>query len=178
MHQLYFVILPEEIKTSEEAKAEARTQLDNNGFAGEGGYFTNCKADWYVTGGRWSGYLQETSLGIKFYDEVEKLIKPEDKFGFSNGEIEKNKTKIQSLWKKLGGKDKSPFHRDQYQSQGYEDDAMRITPKLLKALKKNKKGFEPKQLEVFDPEISEEINLSDLNKDHLKKWIVVIDYHN
>jgi hypothetical protein len=69
MHYLYFVAIPKKgtgesewatvADTPDEAMSLAEQELNNNGFAGEGGYFSNCKADWYVVGGRWCDFFTD-----------------------------------------------------------------------------------------------------------------------
>lgn len=181
MHYLYFVkIKNEEGMTSENARREAYSQLENNDFAGEGGYFNNSKADWFVIGGRWSGELTQIQLARDFYKEAKELIKPKENWGISDDEVKQHEKELQALWKDMGGKDKHPYNRDNYDTYGAEDDAQIITPELLKALKKahgktNKYGD---SVEVFDPEEQEEYTINQLTKDCIGDWLVVIDYHN
>ncbi len=173
MHQLYFVQVTAE--NSKEAREIAERELDANNFASnENGFFGSSKADWYVIGGRWSGALQEASLGIDFYQEVKNTFSPKEECGFSAQEIEEKKDELQKLWESLGGKDVNPFNRDQYHSD-FEDDAMIIDEKLLESLKSR---FTDDTVEVFDAEGCDEFPVKDLNKDSIGSWLVVIDYHN
>ena len=173
MHSLYFVKIPKkDVTTGEDAILVAEKVLDQEGFASEGGYFNCSKSDWYVVGGRWSGKLQELKLGINFSKEVKKKIKPKDSFGFSSSEIEKNKDKIDKIWRKLGGHWESPFDRDDYSHEGYPDDAMRIDKDILKSLK-----AEYKDVEVYDSNDIYEYSVKDLDKNSIGDWLVTIDYH-
>jgi hypothetical protein len=176
MHYLYFVKLAKNsVKTAKEALIKARHVLDNNSFATKGGYF-NSKADWYVVGGRWSGEFQLWEVGEAFSKEVKKakLFKNNDFVSYK--EIEDNKDALQTIWKKVGGKGINPYGRDSYSFLGYEDDAVKITAKTIKLIKK--RFAKNAETEVFCAEDFEERYIKDLNNKDIGDWLVVIDYHN
>lgn len=181
MHYLYFVkIKNKDGMTSKEARREAYQQLENNSFAGEGGFFSNSKADWYVIGGRWSGHLTGLLLKGNFHKESKKLIKPKEKWEITDSEVKTHTKELQKLWEKMGGKNEHLYNRNSDDTYGVEDDAQIITPDLLKALKKahSKPTYYGDSVEVFDPEEQEEYLIKDLKKDCVGEWLVVIDYHN
>lgn len=178
MHYLYFVAISKEnASTAEEAKEEARRQLDDNGFVGQG-YFSNAKADWYVIGGRWSGVLQEVLFEKDFYEEASKYFK--DPHFISAQEINENKAQLQKLWRKLGGKGDNAFIRNTYAHEGYQDDAVLMTKDLLQRLKdKYKEPTFGEGIEVYFPEELEENYLKDVSPDTVENYyFVVVDYHN
>lgn len=178
MHSLYFVLLGKDIENSEDARDIARNTLDEQGFAGENGFFGSSKADWYVIGGRWSGELSKIQLKKDFFKEADLLVKPKHDFGMSSDEIEKNKDGLQALWEKMGGVGINPYNRNSYDHQGAKDDAQKLTPALIKAVKKtykHKKG--DNGVEMFDAESFDELRADSLSLEDVGKWLVVIDYH-
>lgn len=59
MHFPYIVVLnKDDYANSQDARESAESLLTENGFCGDG-YFNCGKADWFVVGGRWSGYLKD-----------------------------------------------------------------------------------------------------------------------
>ena len=69
---------------------------------------------------------------------------------------------------------KNDEKRDTYAENWAEDDAMKITKKLIKSLKDRDYW----EAEVLDTMQQEEIDVNALWDTHLWHWIVVIDYHN
>jgi hypothetical protein len=178
MHYIYFVKLKkdEEARNSKLAREVASETLNHHGFAGEGGYFSSSKSDWYVVGGRWSGLLQEATLGheVDFFKEAGKIINPKNPtIGYSDQEVKKHEKALQKLWESLGFKDVNRLARSSYEHYGYADDAMLITPEIIKYLKK-----EYGNAEIFDADNQEEMLVKNLGKDDIGQWLVVIDYHN
>jgi len=174
MHILYFVATK---KTEREEEDDGRIEeiqrnvfrvLEENNFVGESGFYSNCKADWFVIGGRWSGYLQ----GIKI-DEWEEMSKHME-----------DREELQELWERLGGSGKAPHLRSTYLSLGHEDDTMPLDNELLKALKKQKDFLKNTEIAIIGMGnyIVDEMNMGEfLNKDEKNLidnyWITVIDYH-
>lgn len=58
MHHLLYVTVPIEKTTLEDARSYVHQWLLDEGFTSEG-RFSNAPSDWFVIGGRWSGYLLE-----------------------------------------------------------------------------------------------------------------------
>ena len=174
MHHLYFVKVSKDCKNAEEAKDDATTALDANNFASdEGGYFSASRADWYVVGGRWSGELSKILLKKDFFKELKKRYPLPKKYGFYTDDfVKENADKFQALWEELGGMGHNPYARDHYRHEGFDDDAMKITLELLKAMKKYK------DVEVFDAVNCVEYPVKKLTKNDIGYWLVVIDYHN
>lgn len=191
MHYAYTVKMPkEDAKTSEEARQQATNVLDSNGFANEGGYFSGSKADWYVIGGRWSGTFshvlkakEKTATDIEAQTLIDaELGKPKKNASpmsrntpdclAINEHIGSKKLRKQ-LEKLYADRLGMPFTRSTYAGNGYEDDAMLITPELRKALKK-----EYKTTEVFDADQYTEMTIKDLDEKDDGAWLVMVDYHN
>lgn len=168
MHSLYFVrISKESAKDSGAARRKAVDELNGNAFCyGDGGYFAGGRCDWFVVGGRWSGELQ--MLSRKFTTRVARLKSASKEGG---PETAPKSAKLQALWRKIGGLGKYPDARDAYRSHGYEDDAAKITPRLLKHLQ------EYAQVSVYDSTESDEYLVSRLPTSSVGDWLVVIDYH-
>ena len=185
MHYLYYVAIKKDKEKfdSVKLKSTAQSLLEDNGFASEGGFWSGAKADWFVIGGRWSGTLQSIKL-VKFDSEVRKLLKKNKKDKkisfFTDADIKENAPAIQALWKKLGGIGLNSWQRDQYNHEGYDDDAMLLDKKLYEALKKQK--YKDTEVAVCtDGYIEDESTIKEFLKD--KKvvnnyYLVVVDYHN
>lgn len=180
-HYLYFV--KTEGKDKKEAVKRAKNALDDNSFCSQGGYFAGGKCDWYVVGGRWSGEFfmktpeyQKGIEALKQLDFIKKEIKKRPDLLamlYINEHLvtKQQVKKIDDIFKKVTG---MVYFRDCYHSDGYEDDANKITPELLKELRKEK--YE--DVEVFDAENEEEYLVKDLSKEAIGSWLVTIDYHN
>ena len=65
--------------------------------------------------------------------------------------------------------------QNQYDALGAEDDAMILTEELADALIKEY-AQEGECVEFYDTDDYEEYNISEI-KNHIGKWIVVVDYH-
>ena len=171
MHYRSFITFNKEIaENSQQAREYVTNYLEDEGFCSDG-FFSNGVADWFVIGGRWSGELQ----GIEIIDDVRKLlkIKKDDYISSKDLENEDNKIKINKIWKDKGGKGENPYYRDNYNSIGYEDDAMIVTKEIYdKALKEFEK------IET-DGEHFWDLDYEEVSKEFIgNKWIVVVDYHN
>jgi hypothetical protein len=175
-------------ENSEEAREHARYALEQDtSFVSDGGLFGSSVADWFVIGGRWSGHLQMLSdPKLKnYYKEIQKALKIKSNWGLSDKDIEQNKELIQKIWEKMGGKLDSPYLRDNYNHNGLEDDAIKCTRQLYKAIIKGKdikidyhlaKSDEWHIVAVdLDYDVLDE---SLDNKNQVGKWAVVVDYHN
>ena len=185
MHSLYFVAIKKNKEKFDSAELKSRTQslLESNGFASEGGFWSCAKADWFVIGGRWSGTLQSLKLG-KFDSEVRKLLKKNKKDKtisfFTDADIKENAPAIQKLWEKLGGKGINSWERDQYNHEGYDDDAMLLDKKLYEAFKKKKYKETEVAVVLEEGYVEDEMLMKDFLKD--KKvvnnyYLIVVDYH-
>jgi hypothetical protein len=190
MHTLYFVKI-KEAKDALDARRQAVSELENNNFASDNsGYFSSSKADWYCVGGRWGGELTKLTLDEKTIAKAKKALVP-----FVEKELKKDKDLLNYLYineHKMNG-DKEcmalmdeayakitgvPYFRDSYNQLGYEDDAMKLTPALIKALKSKKEGMAQCEIFCTGNGDCEEITCSDLTKDDIGSWLVVIDYHS
>jgi len=192
MHYLYYVAVEKE-KDKEmkslEIKRLVQQRLDDNNFASDSsGFWGNCKADWYVIGGRWSGQLSASKLD-NWYKKAGELINSNkaDKncSFFSSGDIEKNAVELQKLWESLGGKGTNNWNRDSgYDTiSKYGDDAMLLDEKLYQALVKDtdcevEVAVLADDNEYVDDEMPLTLFLKDKEKVVGNYYIVVVDYHN
>lgn len=179
MHYSYFVRLSkDEANTSKEARLRVYNLLEDEGFTNQG-HFGAGKADWFVIGGRWSGQLQNLLLKKDFHDVAKNIVKAKHDF-ITNDDVKKHATELQKAWESIGGKGKHIWYRSSHESYGYDDDAMIITAPLLRALK-NRYGKPDDfgdSVECYDSVLYTEINVSDLPKESIGDWLVIVDYHN
>jgi len=187
MHNLYLVAVHKKNADSpEEAKSFAVNELDINGFSGEGGFYTSCKADWYVVGGRWGGELTQIKHKQLFEELGEKYphgLEMRNRF-WSDEKLQaelKDETtetyKINKEWQDATG---TPYYRDTYW--GEDDDCQLLTKELADGLC----GSDYPSVEVAvigeDGYIEEEVFLSTFLEETKNAignyYIVVIDYHN
>lgn len=193
MHHLYFTrVARNEAKTSQEAIRKAEQILEINNFVGEGGYFSSSKCDWFVIGGRWSGvfsqllttekkkqqFVDKMISYLKANKQLEKLYKDSQnlpQYLYMNTHLipmeirEKTIEDIDKISKETVG---YVYFRDNYKSDGFNDDAIRLTPKIITKLKK-----QYPDIEIFDYENFEEYEVSKL-ENNCTDWLVAIDYHD
>ena len=88
-----------------------------------GGY-ENDVWDWYVIGGRWSGLLNPKSK--EFYEKADLLFKEryEDSQFVSTNMIKEQAEALETIWNELGGVGVNLYKRNQYDSDGSDDDCM------------------------------------------------------
>lgn len=185
MHYLYFVAKKKEKgDIKEKVQSEVRNELESEGFAGESGFYSNSKADWFVMGGRWSGELQQIKLK-DWHKKASELVKKnrskkDESLSFiSSDDIDRNKEELQKLWESLGGTGRNSWDRDQYYGT-YEDDVMLLNKELIEVL--DSKEYKEVEVAIMeDGYIQDEMLL----KDFLKRedivdnyWLCVVDYHN
>ncbi len=170
MHNRAFVTFEREnVETSQQARDYALQFLDGNGFAARG-RFAKGPSDWFVIGGRWSGYLQLVNRGIDFYGKVHETLNTTT---LSDIEVENNRGMLQGLWQKLGFEGENPYIRNNYKENGYDDDAMLVNQVLYdKVLKEYEGREEDEKGEFWDLEMEE------VKDDFIcRKWIALVDYH-
>lgn len=181
MHYLYLAAVKkdEETKTEEIANLVS-SQLEEEGFCNTG-FFGSGKADWYVIGGRWSGWLK--SIQNDFFKKADEFLKSkqkEKKDFITQDEVNNNQDELQKIWIDLGEYSLNPYNRSSYQTTGYEDDVLLLDEKLLEALKKT--DYTDLEVCIFeDGYIDSEVSLDDFLKreDILNNYyICVVDYHN
>ena len=200
MHQVYLVAIPKDsAETASEAIAEAQSELDSNSFAGEGGFFTNHKADWYVMGGRWADLLVERHDWAKQAKaEIDQMLSENrdakgeiyrlrgTHYGSSEAETKQAelREKAELIWGRHRPEDypKVRYYRwadedGKVTFHAQNDDCAELSsPELLKYLA----DYSP-EIEVFFPEDYEETNVKYLNEKSDEydgtHWLCVVDYH-
>jgi hypothetical protein len=175
MHYLMLITITLPLTvTSAEVRDQVFDQLQcDPSFCGDGGRFTAPLCDWFVIGGRWSGYLRETTMP-KAYRQAVKA----DSAGLigtlrSAETADQHRTTMNTLWHRFGGTGDSPALRDSYDVFGYEDDAMVVDRAVYDSLLAPYAGF-PQHDHHF-------IDLDDDPVDESfigRKWLIVVDYHN
>jgi hypothetical protein len=160
--------------TSLDARMHARSELiDDDSFCGEGGRFGSPLCDWFVIGGRWSGFLKEKSLGQDYQDAFNAEFPEMTKGYFPASLIDKHRDGLNQLWRRFGGHDCSPLTRSGYEELGYDDDAMLIDRQSYERFLKpyfNTDRDDGKFIDL-DFELVDESFIG-------RKWLVAVDYHN
>jgi hypothetical protein len=164
---------------SDEARRSAFSQLiDDDSFVGDGGRFGCPLADWFVLGGRWSGFLRKTLLGQPYKDAFEQEFPELTKGYFPSSLLEQHKAGLDQLWQRLGGTGAHPLSRSGYDNLGADDDAMLVEPVLYDHFLKPYAGCTES---IGDDKLPD---FADLDGDEVdesfigRKWLVIVDYHN
>ena len=158
MHQRLIVVSSHDGKNNtkepNDVTHEVEEWLNENGFAAQGGRWTEGPSDWFVMGGRWSGCLTQHHKGIPYDDYTDfakslankKELKSEVWKWAGNDFTKKNADKLNDWWQDKTGTDtKHPWLRDSYAYDG--DDSMLLTEKLWKHFKDE--GFTYQEEDAF-----------------------------
>lgn len=176
MHHLLLVTLAlTKGDTSLEARMSARSKLmDDDSFCGEGGRFGCPLCDWFVIGGRWSGFLQRQLLGQGYEDAFNTEFPDFAAEYIPDSLISQHRASLDQFWRRSGGRDRHPLTRTGYEELGYDDDAMLINRTLYDRLLTQYAGQEfggDSEFADLDGELVDESFIG-------RKWLVVVDYHN
>jgi hypothetical protein len=168
--------------TSAKAREHVLDTLQEEGFCGQGRWGGGL-ADWFVIGGRWSGALSFATWAKDLRERFSAAEATHDVQvrGCHYGDLMAHKRPVQEqlakqfqqMWDAAAPKAYVgiPYNRDNYQREGYADDAMLLTQELYDALLKEYEGQEESEYhadleyEAVSPEMVG------------KKWLVVVDYH-
>jgi hypothetical protein len=180
MHHLMLCTLAlDENPTSAQARDNVYSLLlDDDSFCGNGGRFGSPLCDWFVIGGRWSGYLRATLLGQPYQDAFQREFPQFGNGYFSTDLVERHKVGLDELWRRFGGSGCYPLARQVRKEYGADDDALRIDQALYQHFLKPFEGQstclgENTSCDFADLD-REEVNPSFIGH----KWLVVVDYHN
>lgn len=182
MHYRFFVTFnKDKAATSEEAREYAFETLHDEGFCCESGRWRTCRADWFVIGGRWSGFLSRLTWAKEFDHEVTVTEAEHEIHVWGAWYKDRTEQKLQrklakrfqTLWDSIAPAAYCgiPYQRDTYKEDGYEDDAMLVTRELYDSMLKEYEGREESEHHAdFDYEPVSA---------HMagRKWLVVVDYH-
>lgn len=181
MHSRLIVLMNKHgAENSLEARRRVDHRLAHEHFVGEGSLFTSPPSDWFVIGGRWSGFLTELHLDQDklraFYKEFES-----QKLGWVGGQgrlVENQKAKSLGLFHQCfpNFEGKPPVWRDAYLLFGHEDDAQILDEVIFQALEKLSvypgsdlyEGNCYVDFDSYDAVRSEDVG---------KKWVVIVDFH-
>jgi len=178
MHHLLLTTLEmRDNATSSEARFRAHELLsEDDSFAGNGGRFGSPLCDWFVIGGRWSGLLTKTLLGEPYMAAFEREFPEMTKGWYPSSLVEKNRRRLNRLWRQFGGTGDHPDTRSRY-DHGLDDDAMPVDDALYHHFLAQYRGQsihaegEAGTFADLDGELVDESFIG-------RKWIVVADYHN
>jgi hypothetical protein len=174
MHNRLFVTvsLPDNATSKEARRSVYNILIADNSFISEGGRFGCSLCDWFVIGGRWSGFFAETLLGQEYQTAVATLNASFSRLSPSPDNRELHRKASDALWCEHGGTGPRPETRDSYEELGYADDAMLLSDPLYATF-------------LAEYSVNGESNeYIDLDGDELqpdfvgRKWLVVVDYHN
>ena len=182
MHYRFLVTFNKEAAVdSAAARAYVYTSLMDNGFCGERGRWSGGVSDWFVIGGRWSGVLSWWSWGHALYEWMKTEERKAGVQVWGAWYKDAEKTRIQKKlerrftrrWRTAAPPEfrDIPINRDTYRADGYEDDAMLLTPELYDALLKTYEGQDESEHHAdleYEPVSPTMVG---------KKWVVVVDYH-
>lgn len=190
MHSLYFVRLKRESEqeTSEHAQNRAETILNANGFAGESGFYSHSKADWFVVGGRFSGALfRHSELYAKGLEAIRPMLEKEIKehrdnlldYLYINDHLI-SKEKVEEVDKAFKAVTGVPYFRSVDWADRFSEDNAVVVGKAELATLKDKFGDCEVALVSEEADwIDAEVPLAEVKDDELLgSWVVIIDYHN
>jgi hypothetical protein len=177
MHYLMLITLaiePGEIPQKARDRAFFRLQ-DDPSFCGDGGRFGTPLCDWFVIGGRWSGYLRKTFMGPPYRAALEQRF-PKLTGWYSDSDVAPHRAALDALWREFGGGGPSPYNRNAYQHTGYDDDALAVDRAVYDRFLERYRGK--------DDCDDGSCRFADLDGDPVsesfidRKCLVVVDYHN
>jgi hypothetical protein len=175
MHHLLLVTLSLDDAKSARARESAYSQLmEDDSFCGEGGRFGLPRCDWFVIGGRWSGFLKETLLGSRYQDALRQEFPAFVTDCYRSELVTHEKNGLDKLWHRLGGSGSHPLTRTGYDPYGADDDAMLVTRPLYDHFLKPAAGRDRHFEGDFVDLDFEQVNESFIGR----KWIIAVDYHN
>jgi hypothetical protein len=180
MHYLMLITLAiEPGESSQDARDRAfATLAEDDSFCGEGGRFGSPLCDWFVIGGRWSGYLRKTLIGDAYRKALEQRF-PKLVCGYYSEADAKAQAKgLNALWRKHGGTGPSPYFRSSYEQCGYDDDALPLDQTLYDRLLADFKG--ESECRAESPRCAfADLDFEPVDESFIgRKWIAVVDYHN
>jgi hypothetical protein len=149
--------------------------VSDDSFCGQGGRFGCPLADWFVIGGRWSGYLSTSRIGDAYREAVAARFPEQSEKPY--GLVADHRKELDRIWESLGGQSPNPYSRDDTDDLGHPDDAQVLTKELYDALLSDFEG----RACMSDGCHCEYVDLDGeaLNSDFIgRKWLIVIDYHN
>lgn len=179
MHtSMYLMFDKDYAKDLQQAKEFAEYFLDENDFCA-GGFFSNCIADGYRIGGRWSGELTRVQLDEQKLEKLEKEYKR--KYGKKKLTWQEAKRRRRDLFRKYFPQFRCepPEARDETVKLGYPDDALTVNAAIYEKIVRPGSTVENYHDggKVIDIDAGEDV--AELKKNEVigKRWIVVIDFH-
>jgi hypothetical protein len=165
--------------TSEDARCLAYSRLaEDDSFCGEGGRFGSPLCDWFVLGGRWSGFLSESLFGQPYQDALNQEF-PQFTAGYFPAKLaQMHKDGLNQLWHRFGGTGSNPITRSSYEELGAEDDALLIDRALYDRFLKPLAGMDG-CLNDESPHRYADLDSDPVDETFIgRKWLAVVDYHN
>jgi len=182
--RLIVLVDREDNDTSLEARQAAESLLELHNFVGGGGLFASPPADWFVIGGRWSGFLQVLrydphnkwdAFWKEFYDR--KLDWRGEGFPPGNKQTERAEELFRQFFPDFEGE--PPIYRDPYRSLGYEDDAQVLDETLFKFLKRIEDYAQGGDLYEGGCFVDLDNPYDGLKPGAIgRKWVILVDFHS
>jgi hypothetical protein len=178
MHHLLLVTLNRPVNAASlDTRERVRSELlDDDSFCGGGGRFGAPLCDWFVIGGRWSGYLKETMLGKPYQAAFKRAFPSIAAHGLPQKTIEAESEILNRFWHGVGGTGSHPVLRSGHDELGDDDDAMLVDHLLYEHFLREHEGdFQGDGLRCRFADLDDE-PVAESFIGH--KWLVVIDFHN
>ncbi len=175
-YRLLITLDTEPDATSEAVRREAFERLSqDDSFCGQGGHFGSPLCDWFVIGGRWSGYLAEALIGEAYRQDLIASL-PGLAGIYTESYVRENAETIGRIWAEHGGTGLPRHLRNAYDMLGAEDDAKPITRELFEQVLRD---YHDKSEHFSDGCEYADLECEALAEDAIgRKWLVVVDYHN
>jgi hypothetical protein len=178
MHHLLLITLnrPADATSLDTRERVYSKLINDDSFCGEGGRFGAPLCDWFVIGGRWSGYLKETMLGKPYQAAFKRAFPGIAAHGLPQNAIEAESEILNRFWHGVGGTGSHPALRSGYDELGDDDDAMIVDRPLYDHFLRESEGDcqgdgSRSQFADLDDEPVAQSFIG-------RKWLVVIDFHN
>jgi hypothetical protein len=132
--------------------------------------------DWFVIGGRWSGYLRKTLIGERYRETLKQRFPKLAGDYYSEADAKAHAPALDALWREFGGAGPSPFIRSGYEQLGYDDDALPVDRAVYDRFLAEYRGESHRResSDCFADLDGEEVDDTFVGR----KWIAVVDYHN
>jgi hypothetical protein len=166
--------------TSEDARCRAYSRLlEDDSFCRDGGgRFGSPVCDWFVIGGRWSGFIQETLLGDAYQAAFTKEFPDMASGYFAARLVDEHRDALNQLWRQFNGLSDNPLTRSSYDELGCDDDAMLVDQALYGHFLKPLAG-KSTCLDATSPHDFADLDDEPVGESFIgRKWLIVVDYHN
>ena len=82
---------------------------EDRSFCGDGGRFGHPLCDWFVIGGRWSGYPAQDLIGEPYRDALKQRFPKLARDWYTESDVDAHRPALDALWHEFGGTGPSPL---------------------------------------------------------------------